>query len=118
MAENQFVAKLIAHILHVEVAGFTRYLGIECYMKQYIAQFLADVLLVVLHQGITQFIRLFYGIRPQALVGLLTVPRTFLTEFIQYIQEASECFHLFFSGMHIEYYFSKNKGNIFSLKAK
>ena len=100
MTKNQFVTKAVAHILHVEITGLAANLRIKGYMKQHIAQFLADVLLVILHQGITKFVGFFYGVWSQTIIGLFAVPRTFFTEFIQHVEEASEGFHLFFSCMH------------------
>ena len=59
-------------------------------MQQHIAQLFADVILVIAHQGVTKFISLFDSIGAQAFVGLLG----------EYVEEAAEGFHLFFSCMH------------------
>ena len=68
-------------------------------MKQYVSQFFADFLLVVAHQGVTKFISLFNGVGTQAFIGLLLVPGTFHPQFVEYIEEAAESLHLFFSCM-------------------
>ena len=70
-------------------------------MQQHIAQLLTDVGVIVLHECITKFIGLFNGVWPQALVGLLTVPRTFNAQLIKNIQQTSEGLQLFFTCIHI-----------------
>ena len=68
-------------------------------MEQYVSQLFADVLLVVAHQGVTEFIRLFNGVGTQTFVGLFLVPGTFYPQFVENVEEAAEGFHLFFSCM-------------------
>ena len=72
-------------------------------MQQHVAQFLADIRLVVLEQGVAQFECLFYGVGSKRLVGLLAVPRTFLAQLVEHIQQTSESLEFFFSCMHSVY---------------
>ena len=72
-------------------------------MQQHVAQFLADIRLVVLKQGVAQFECLFYGVGSKRLVGLLAVPRTFLAQLVEHIQQTSESLEFFFSCMHSVY---------------
>ena len=103
MAEYEFVDKLVADIRHVKLLLLLAYLGIEAHMQQHVAQFLADIRLVVLEQGVAQFECLFYGVGSKRLVGLLAVPRTFLAQLVEHIQQTSESLEFFFSCMHSIY---------------
>ena len=69
-------------------------------MHQHVAQFFHNLVLVVSAQRVAEFEGLFYGVRPQALVGLLFVPRAFFPQLVQHVQQSSEGLHLFFSCMH------------------
>ena len=69
-------------------------------MQQDVAQFLANVGLIVLHQGVTQFESLFDRVGAQALVSLLAVPRTLLAQGVEHVQKAAKGRQLFFAGMH------------------
>lgn len=100
MAENKFLTKTVAYVFHIEIIGFGAYLCVKSHMQQHIAQLFADVILVIAHQGVTKFISLFDSIGAQTFVGLLAVPGTFLAELVEYVEEAAEGFHLFFSCMH------------------
>ena len=99
VTENQFVAELVANILDVEISCFRADLGIESDVQQDISQLFTDILLVISHQGIAKFVSFFYRIGTKAFICLLAVPRTFDPQFVKYVQEASEGFHLFLSGM-------------------
>ena len=69
-------------------------------MQQYIAQLLTDIFIIIIDQCIAQFVHFLYSVRPQALVRLFTVPRAFLTQLIQYIEQSSESLHLLLSRTH------------------
>ena len=69
-------------------------------MKQYIAQFLADFVDIVLDQCIAEFIGLLDGIGTEALVGLFLVPRTIGPQRIKYVEKAPESLHFFFFCVH------------------
>ena len=100
MAEFEFLHQTVAHISYVKLFLLTGYSGIKGHMEEHIAQLLADVLRIVLHQGITQFKGFFYGVGAQTFVGLLLVPRALFAQRVEHIQKAPECRHLFFSCMH------------------
>ena len=104
MAENQLVAQAVAHLLDVERPGLAAYLGIKEYVEQHVAQFLANILLVVTHQCVAEFVDFFDGVGAQALIGLLAVPRTFHPQFVEHIEQSPEGFQLFLSCMHIGSY--------------
>ena len=101
MTEYQFVNQMITNVRYIKLRLLFTYPGIECNMQQHVAEFLANILHIVLHQGVTEFISLLYRIRTQTLVGLLTVPRTFLAQCIQHIEHASEGLHLLFTGVSL-----------------
>ena len=87
---NQLIAELVADIGDIEVTCLGAYLGIEDDVEEDVAELLADVILVVLDDGIGQLIGLLDGVRTQALVGLLTVPRTFLAKIIHDVEQTPE----------------------------
>ena len=91
---------MVAYVFYIEITGFGAYFCVESYMQQHIAQLFADVILIIAHQSVTKFISLFDSIRAQTFIGLLAVPGTFLAQFVEYVEEAAEGFHLFFSCMH------------------
>ena len=97
VAEDEFVAQLVAHIGNVELSLLTSYLGIEHHVEEHIAQFLAYLMCVVLDEGITQFKGLFYSIGAQTFKRLLAVPRALLAQGVHHIQQPAECRHFFFS---------------------
>ena len=78
VSEYQFVNELVAHVGDVEIAFLTANPCIEADVKQHVAQLLADVGSVVLHQGVGELESLLDGVWPQAFVSLLLVPWTFL----------------------------------------
>ena len=90
MAEYELVAKLVSSPGSVELLLFRPDLGVEANVQQHVAQFLADVLLVVVHEGIAQLIGFFDGVGAQALVGLLAIPGAFDAQFIEHVQKSSE----------------------------
>ena len=104
MTEDELVHQLVADISNVELFLLLSYLGIEAYVQQHVAKLLADIGLVVLHESVTQLVCLFYGIGAQRLIGLLSVPRTFLAQLVQNVQQPAESLHFFFSCMHCLFY--------------
>ena len=48
-----------------------------------------------------KLIYLFNRLRAKRLIGLLSVPRTFLSQFIKHIEDPPECLQFFFSCMHV-----------------
>jgi len=103
MAIDELLAEAVAYVLDVERPLLLAYLGIEDDMQQEVSQLFLDVLIIFPHQGFAQFIRLLDGIRPQAFVRLLPVPRTFHSQFVKHVQQTAERLHLFFSCMHIHH---------------
>ena len=83
MTENQFVGFLVTHVGNVKVALFASYDAIEDHMLEHVTQFLDNFFPVVVYQGITQLVRLFYRMWSETLVGLFPVPRTFLPEIVE-----------------------------------
>jgi hypothetical protein len=102
MPGNHFPSQGIADICHVKLLLLLCYLGIETDVQQHIAQLLADVVDIVLDQGIAELIGLLDGIRPEALVGLLLVPRTIGPQRVKHVEKTTESLHFFFFCMHIE----------------
>lgn len=86
VAEYEFLAELIAHVGNVEILCFRTNLGIEADVEQNIAQFLADIFFVALHQGIAEFVSFFNRVGTQALVGLLAIPRTLNAELVEHVE--------------------------------
>ena len=100
MAEDKLVRLLIAHISDIEFPLFLTYTSIEDDVHYHVAEFLANVLRVVFHQGVAEFEGLFYGVRPQTFVCLLAVPRAFLPKSVEHIEQSSERLKFFLSCMH------------------
>ena len=97
MTEYQLIGLLVADVSNVKISRFIANFSIENHVHNHIAQFLTDVLLVVFQECVAQFKSLLYRIRPQALVGLFSVPGTFFTQAFQHVQQSSESFQFFFS---------------------
>ena len=90
MAENQFVRQLVTHVCYIKIPRLTGNLGIETHVQQHVTQLLANVFLVVFHQGVTQLKGFLYRVRPQTLVRLFPVPRTLFAQRIQHVEETPE----------------------------
>ena len=101
MTEYQFVNQMITNVRYIKLRLLLTYPGIECNMQQNVAQLLTDILYVVLHQRVAEFVGFFYRVRAQTLVGLLAIPRTFLAQCIQHVEHASEGLHLLFTGVSL-----------------
>ena len=65
MAKDEFVSFLEAHVGYVKVFLLPSEYGIEDDVLQHVAQFLANVLRVVVGQGIAQFVNLLNSVGPQ-----------------------------------------------------
>ena len=100
MPENQLVGLAIANVGNIELTLFTSQQGVKCRVHQYVAQFFTNIFHVVFSQSVTQFVCFFYRIRAQALKGLLLVPRAFLSQIVEHIEQSPKGFHLFFFRMH------------------
>ena len=90
MSENQLIAEFVADIGDVEVSCLRAYLGVEDDVEEHVAELLADVILVILDDGISQLVGLLNRIGAQALVGLLTVPRALLPQVVHDVEQTSE----------------------------
>ena len=90
VTENELVREVGADVGDVEIPFLRSDFGIEEHVQQDVAQLLADVLPVVVKKGVAEFIDLFYGVWPQALVGLLPVPRAFDAELVEDVEYAAE----------------------------
>ena len=71
-------------------------------MEENIAQFLANLFVVTLHQGIAKLIHLFNGVGAQTFVRLLFVPRAFFTQLFEHVEYTIERFEFFLSTVHFE----------------
>ena len=101
MAIYQLITQVVNDIGNIKLPLLIPHLGIENHVQEQISQFLADFVMVILENGIAEFISLLYGLRTQALVGLLAVPRAFNAEFVEYVQKPSESFQFLFPCIHI-----------------
>lgn len=90
VAVYQLVTQEIDYIGDIELALLLADLGIEDYMQEHIAELLGNVLRVLLHYGIAEFIYLLYSLGTQRLGGLFPVPRTFHAQFVQDVQYPAE----------------------------
>ena len=79
-----------------------------------IAQLLANVFLIVVQKRITKFVNLFYRIGSEALIGLLSVPRTLFSQSLLDIEQTTKSRHLFFFRVHIGVFYY-GKSNHFQL---
>ena len=104
MAIYQLITQMVNHVGNVKLPLLIPHLGIENHVQEQISQFLADFVMVILENGIAEFISLLYGLRTQALVGLLAIPRAFHPKFVEYVQKPSESFQFLFSCIHISIY--------------
>ena len=78
MAANQFVADGAGDGVHIEAALFAADLGMENYLQQQIPQFLLEVAVVAMANGIGHFMGLLEHVGHQRGVGLLQIPGTAL----------------------------------------
>ena len=101
MAENQFVALFVEHVGYVEQLFLLSDAGIEHHVHDDIAQFLANLLWLVSHQCIAEFIHFLNGVRAQAFVRLLSVPRAFFSQCIEHVEQSAKSLQFFFFGMHV-----------------
>ena len=102
MTENEFVAKFVAHIGEIKLLALFADFGIEEHMEENIAQFLANLFVVTLHQGIAKFVHLFNGVGAQTFIRLLFIPRAFFTQLFEHVEYTIERFEFFLSTVHFE----------------
>ena len=99
MTEYQLIYQSVTNNCYIKVFVLLAYPRIEGYMQQDVTQLLANLLHVLLHQGVAELIGFLYRVGAQTLVGLLAVPRTFLTQGIQHVEHTAEGGHLLLSCM-------------------
>ena len=101
VAENQFVALLVENVCYVELLLLLSDAGVEHHVHDDVAQFLANLLWLVLHQRVAEFIYFLDGVGAQAFVGLFPVPRAFLSESVEHVEQPTKCRQFFFFRMHL-----------------
>lgn len=99
MAIDQFGVQGIADVGDVKRAFFLSDLGVEKYMEQDVAEFLADVGVVFVYKGVAKLIDFLYGVRTQRFVGLFGIPGTFYTQNVERVDDASQCLDFFLAGV-------------------
>ena len=77
MAENEFVVQRVGHVGNIELILFVAYFGVEKDVEEHVAKLFLYVFLVIVHEGLNQFVDLFYCVRTEAFIGLLGIPRAF-----------------------------------------
>ncbi len=97
VAEYQLVAKLVADIGYVKLPLFAADFGIEDYVQQHVAKLFADILHIVVHNGVGEFVNLLYGVGAQGVYRLFVVPRALFPQGVHHIQESLEGGQLFFA---------------------
>ena len=113
MAEDELVGLLVAYVGNVELSLLLADKGVEHDVHDDVAQLFADVLRIVLDERIAEFKGFFNGVRAQALVGLLAVPRAFHPQLVQHIEQSPESLQFFFSCMwHIGMYDKLSVANL------
>ena len=73
---DQFIDDMAANFLEIERAAFLGQLTMKDDLQEHVAQFLHHFKIVPRLDGIDQLINLFHGVKTQAQVVLLTIPRT------------------------------------------
>ncbi len=74
MAADQFRCQLGDDLLNPGAAAFARDLRVHEHEQQYVAEFLAQILLVVLPHRVRDFVSFLEQLRDQRLVSLLAIP--------------------------------------------
>ena len=115
VTEYQLVAQTVTNIGNIELLLLLTDFPIEDHVQQHVAQLLADFLLVITNQSVAQLIGLLDGVRTQALVRLLTVPRTLGTQAVHHIEQTAERRHLFISCMHFLVVLQRQSYALFSI---
>ena len=90
MPTYQLVAQLVNHILHLKEILLGGYFGIEDDVQHQVAQFLAHILVVLFDDGIGELEGLLHGEVAQSVESLLTIPRTFFTQFVHDFEQMPE----------------------------
>ena len=76
MASDHLLCQGITDIGHIKLLLFFCNFRIETDMQQHVTQFLADVMEIILDEGIAELVCLLDSIGSQTLVRLFLVPRT------------------------------------------
>ena len=101
MPEDHLLAEPVDDVSDVVTPLFFRDFAVEDNVQQHVAEFLFQVVVIVLEDGIAQFINLLDGHRTEGIDGLGMVPGTFGPEFVHDIEDAPELREFFFLGMHL-----------------
>ena len=96
----QRVAHLMADVCNIKLAFFRGYQCIEYNVHDDVAKLLAYFGIVVVDNGIAEFIGFFYGVGAQTVDGLLLVPGTLLPKFVHDVEQAAKSFDFLLSGVH------------------
>ena len=99
MAEYEFVGKLRADVGNVERVVLRTDFGVKENVEKDVAEFLADVAVVLAEQGVAEFVDFLDGVGTEALVGLLAVPRALDAEPVENVEQAAEGVELLLTGV-------------------
>ncbi|MPM40427.1 hypothetical protein SDC9_87068 [bioreactor metagenome] len=100
MAKDELVTDSVANIGNIKSLFLFADFGIKHYVQQQVSEFFFYFQVAVVDDGLSEFIRFFYGVGPQTFVGLHIVPRAFFTQFVHYVEQSSECFQFLLPGVH------------------
>ena len=100
MPGDHLLRQGVTHVRHVKLFLFLCDLRIETDVQQHVTQLLADVVDIVLDQGVAELVGLFDRIGSQTLVRLFLVPRTVRPQRVEHVQETTESLHFFLFCMH------------------
>jgi len=90
MAKNELFRYFVAHIADIESLFFFADFRIKNHVQQQIAQFFFDFFVIVVEDGLAEFVGFLDGVGTQAFVGLNAVPRAFHTQLVHNIEQSSE----------------------------
>jgi len=96
MPEYKFLGEFVADIIDIEFSLLLADFGVESHMQQHVAKLLTYIRIVLPHESITKFVDFLYGVGSQRFIGLLAVPRAFLSEIVEDIEKVSESLQFFF----------------------
>ena len=99
MTVYQFFAEGVGHIGNVKFLFLLSYLTVKKYMEQYIAKLLFDIGIIFGEECVAEFVHLLDCIRPQRLVCLHPVPRTFETKLVEHVDYTPESLDFFLTVM-------------------
>ena len=92
---------MVANIRNIELPFFVAHLRIKYDVKEQVSELLAYFRMFILQNGVAQLIHFLNRLRPQTLVCLFAVPRTFFSQFVKNVEQPSEGFEFLFSCVHI-----------------